>query len=155
MYAIQNLLISSADYFHLNNGQLKYPAPGSPDLAKRVKEVSVKAGFTCVHIDEERGLDHATWVPLMLMYPEADIPVCQLSIQPHLDGTHHFNLGRALAPLQDEGVLILGAGSATHPLWDTPQFNHGVAPWAAQFDSWLQTTLLNGRYFLFFYFLLC
>ncbi|CAO2836528.1 unnamed protein product [Amaranthus hypochondriacus] len=126
--------------------QLKYPAPGSPDLAKRVKEVLLEAGLRCVHIDKERGLDHATWVPLMLMYPEADIPVCQLSIQPHLDGTHHFNLGRALAPLKDEGVLILGTGSATHPLWDTPQFKHGVAPWAAHFDSWLQTTLLNGRY---------
>ncbi|KMT13949.1 hypothetical protein BVRB_4g077860 [Beta vulgaris subsp. vulgaris] len=126
--------------------EVKYPAPGSPELAKKVQELLMTSGFKSVNIDKERGLDHATWVPLRLMYPEADIPVCGLSVQPHLDGTYHYNMGRALAPLKDEGVLIIGSGSATQPAWDLPQDYDGVAPWAAEFDSWLQTTLTNGRY---------
>ncbi|KNA05514.1 hypothetical protein SOVF_189620 [Spinacia oleracea] len=126
--------------------QFKYPAPGFPDLAKRVQELLTASGFQSVHTDKKRGLDHGAWVPLMLMYPEADIPVCQLSVQSHLDGKHHFNLGRALAPLKDEGVLIIGSGSATHPSNGTPHCNDGVAPWAADFDLWLETALTSGRY---------
>ncbi|XP_021734709.1 4,5-DOPA dioxygenase extradiol 1-like [Chenopodium quinoa] len=125
--------------------QLKYPAPGAPKLAAKVQELLAKSGFKSVHIDKQRGLDHVTWAPLMLMYPEADIPVCELSVQPSLDATHHFNLGRALAPLKDDGVLIIGSGSATHPAYDTPHYDE-VAPWAAEFNSWLETTLINGKY---------
>nr|QED21494.1 DODA [Telephium imperati]QED21498.1 DODA [Telephium imperati] len=126
--------------------QFKYPAPGAPDLAKRVQELLMASGLKCVHMDKKRGLDHGAWVPLLLMYPEADIPVCQLSILPHLDGTYHFNLGRALAPLKEEGVLIIGSGNATHPASDTPRCSDGVAPWAAQFDDWLKEALTTGRY---------
>nr|QED21485.1 DODAa [Corrigiola litoralis] len=114
--------------------QLKYASPGSPDLAKRVEELLTASGFPSVHMDKKRGLDHGAWVPLMFMYPEADIPVCQLSIQSHLDGKYHYNMGRALAPLKEEGVLIIGSGSATHPSNDTPHCYDGVAPWAAEFD---------------------
>lgn len=125
--------------------QLKYPAPGAPDLASRVKELLTSSGFKCL-VDKKRGLDHGSWVPLMLMYPDANIPVCQLSVQSHLDGTHHYNLGKALAPLKEEGVLIIGSGSAVHPSNATPISHHGVAPWAAQFDHWLEDALTSGRY---------
>ncbi|XP_004512627.1 extradiol ring-cleavage dioxygenase-like [Cicer arietinum] len=125
--------------------QLKYPAPGAPNLAKRVKELLNKSGFNRVAEDEKRGLDHGAWVPLMLMYPEADIPVCQLSVQSNKDGTYHYNLGKALAPLKDEGVLIIGSGSAVHNLRAIS--HHGsVAPWALEFDNWLKDALLEGRY---------
>ncbi|XP_006366401.1 extradiol ring-cleavage dioxygenase-like [Solanum tuberosum] len=125
--------------------QLKYPAPGSPELAKRVKDVLMASGFPIVHEDKKRGLDHGAWVPLMLMYPEADIPVCQLSVQPNRDGTYHYNLGKALASLKDEGVLIIGSGSATHNLRALgPSKN--VSSWALEFDNWLKDALLSGRH---------
>nr|QED20604.1 4,5-dioxygenase-like protein [Fenestraria rhopalophylla subsp. aurantiaca] len=125
--------------------QLKYPAPGAPDLAKKVQELLAASGFECA-VDKKRGLDHGSWVPLLLMYPEANIPVCQLSVQPHLEGTHHYNLGRALAPLKEEGVLVIGSGSAVHPANNTPHCVDGVAPWAAEFDNWLEEALTDGRY---------
>nr|BCD59217.1 DOPA 4,5-dioxygenase [Bougainvillea peruviana] len=125
--------------------QLKYPAPGAPDLASRVQELLIGSGFECV-LDKKRGLDHGSWVPLMFMYPEANIPVCQLSVQSHLDGEHHYKLGKALAPLKEEGVLVIGSGSSVHPSNSTPICNDGVAPWAAEFDNWLDDALTSGRY---------
>ncbi len=99
------------------------------------------------HVDEDkkRGLDHGAWVPLMLMYPEADIPVCQLSVQSDRDGTYHYNLGKALAPLKEEGVLIMGSGSATHNLRNIGGKNSSVPSWASDFDTWLKDSLLEGR----------
>ncbi|OMO90351.1 Extradiol ring-cleavage dioxygenase, class III enzyme, subunit B [Corchorus capsularis] len=126
--------------------QLKYPAPAAPDLAKKVKKLLVEAGFERVDEDRKRGLDHGAWMPLMLMYPEAKIPVCQLSVQSKEDATHHYKMGKALAPLKDQGVLILGSGAATHNLSALQDLGGAVAPWAAQFDSWLQDALLQGRY---------
>ncbi|KAK4490503.1 hypothetical protein RD792_001183 [Penstemon davidsonii] len=126
--------------------QLKYPAPGAPELANKVKKLLGEAGFKRVHEDKKRGLDHGAWVPLMLMYPEADIPVCQLSVQTNMDATYHYNLGRALAPLKEEGVLIVGSGSATHNLRSMQDSNGGIASWALEFDNWLKDSLLSGRY---------
>lgn len=126
--------------------QLKYPAPGAPDLAKRVKELLNTAGFSRVKEDKSRGLDHGAWVPLMLMYPEANIPVCQLSLQPQKDGTHHYNIGRALAPLREEGVLIIGSGNATHNLREMGPDGSPAPGWALEFDNWLKESLLNGRH---------
>ncbi|XP_058090187.1 4,5-DOPA dioxygenase extradiol-like [Magnolia sinica] len=125
--------------------QLKYPAPGAPKLAKRVKELLTRAGVKNVKEDRTRGLDHGAWVPLMLMYPKADIPVCQLSVQTNMDGTYHYNMGKALAPLKDEGVLVIGSGSATHNL-RTLRSGSPVLPWASAFDAWLEESLIKGRH---------
>lgn len=125
--------------------QLKYPAPGAPKLARKVKKMLEAAGFEGVDEDKKRGLDHGAWVPLMLMYPDADIPVCQLSVQTNMDATYHYNMGRALAPLKKEGVLIVGSGSATHNLRTMQRGNNSVASWAAEFDNWLKESLLSGR----------
>ncbi|XP_047053250.1 extradiol ring-cleavage dioxygenase-like [Lolium rigidum] len=128
--------------------QVKYPAPGAPDLARRTKELIEQAGFGPVKEEHGRGLDHGAWLPLMLMYPEADVPVCQLSVQTSRDGTYHYNLGKALAPLRAEGVLILGSGSATHNIskMDAGSRSAPVPQWASDFDTWLTDSLLHGRY---------
>ncbi|XP_051227606.1 extradiol ring-cleavage dioxygenase [Lolium perenne] len=126
--------------------KLKYPAPGAPDVAERTKKLLEDAGFGPVSEDHGRGLDHGTWVPLMLMYPDADIPVCQLSVQSGRDGTYHYNLGKALAPLRDEGVLVIGTGTATHNLSKMGPHDAPVPQWASEFDTWLKDSLLDGRY---------
>ncbi|KAF3527107.1 hypothetical protein F2Q69_00048202 [Brassica cretica] len=85
--------------------KLKYEAPGAIELGKRVKELLMgEGGMKRVDEDKNRGLDHGAWIPLMLMYPEADIPVCQLSVQSSQSGTYHYNMGKALASLKDEDV---------------------------------------------------
>jgi 4,5-DOPA dioxygenase extradiol len=116
--------------------RLTYPAPGAPELARRAAGLLAAAG-EMLELDAGRGLDHGAWVPLLLMYPEADIPVVQLSVQSGRGAAPHLALGRALAPLRDEGVLILGSGGAVHNL---RQFfgNPGATPdWALAFDDWL------------------
>ena len=112
-----------------------------------MKELLQASGFSRIDEDRERGLDHGAWVPLMLMYPEADIPVCQLSVCPDRDATYHYNMGKALNPLKDEGVLVFGSGSAVHNLGTiTRRFpNSSVASWAMEFDTWLKDALLEGR----------
>jgi 4,5-DOPA dioxygenase extradiol len=125
---------------------MRYPAPGSPPVAARVSEQLRAAGFDC-ETDRRRGLDHGAWVPLLLMYPQADIPVLQLSVQPHLGPEHHLRIGRALAPLRQEGVLIVGSGSFTH---DLSEFRgHGPndpAPdWVNNFADWFHAALTENR----------
>lgn len=136
------------DFYGFPNSmyQIKYPAPGAPDIAMKVKSLLTDAGFGPVKEDKKRGLDHGAWVPLMLMYPDADIPVCQLSVQSNKDGTYHYNMGKALRPIREQGVLVLGSGSATHNLRQIKPEGAPVANWALQFDSWLKDSLLNGRY---------
>jgi|SRR5580698_5793053 4,5-DOPA dioxygenase extradiol len=94
---------------------LRYPAPGAPALARETAGLLQAAGLEA-RIDPSRGLDHGAWVPLMLMYPEAKVPVVQLSLQTRLGPAHHLKLGAALAPLRERGVLIIGSGGATHNL---------------------------------------
>src|SRR5689334_8631112 len=95
--------------------QLTWPAPGDPALAGRVRELLGNAGFATAE-DTERGFDHGTFVPLKVTYPEAEIPCVQLSLRRGLDPAEHIAMGRALAPLRDEGVLIVGSGMSYHNL---------------------------------------
>ena len=91
------------------------PAPGEPELAMRVATMLASAGLS-PRIAPERGYDHGAWNPLILAFPDADIPVVQLSIDPHRDAAYHYALGAALAPLREEGILLLGSGHMTHHL---------------------------------------
>ncbi|KAJ4783204.1 hypothetical protein LUZ62_034450 [Rhynchospora pubera] len=147
-----NLVHGTNDTIHDFNGfpeffyQLKYPAPGAPDVAMRVKELLDTSRFGPVKEEKARGLDHAVWVPLMLMYPEANIPVCELSVQTGRSAEYHYNLGKALAPLRDEGVLIIGSGHVTHNLKDRGPTDGPTPKWASDFDTWVKDSLLNGRY---------
>ena len=121
--------------------RLRYPASGDPTLAERVAALIDAAGFAG-RIDARRGLDHGAWAPLMLMYPQADIPVVPLSIQSQAGAAHHYRLGEALAPLRDEGVLVLASGSATHNL---RAIGDGAPPaWAEAFSAWLAARLAAG-----------
>jgi 4,5-DOPA dioxygenase extradiol len=95
--------------------KLQYPAPGAPEMAQSVMLLLHQAGIPA-QMDHTRGLDHGAWVPLSLMYPQANIPVAQLSLQPAKDPAWHIALGKALRPLREQGVLIIGSGSITHNL---------------------------------------
>jgi 4,5-DOPA dioxygenase extradiol len=122
--------------------RLTYPAPGAPDLAQRVVELLTATGIT-TEVSRDRGLDHGAWNPLMMIYPDADIPVTQLSIQPHLDPTSHFAIGQALVPLRQEGVLILASGSATHNLRELGEVPTPV--WVTAFTEWLSRSIAMGE----------
>lgn len=124
--------------------RLTYRAPSAPFLAERVRMLLGEVGIPC-GIDPERGLDHGAWVPLRSFYPEADIPVMQLSVQPRRDANWHFRLGAALKPLRHEGVLILGSGGATHNLYELDRDNGPAPSWAKEFDDWLAAALAEGR----------
>ncbi len=117
---------------------IEYAAPGAPDIATRAAELLRLAGITA-GIDGCRGLDHGAWVPLLQMYPAHDVPVVQVSLQPALGGAHHLALGRALAPLSREGVLIVGSGHATHNLrdWVAHRSTAGPLPYVSAFTEWL------------------
>ncbi len=126
--------------------RIAYAAPGAPALAERTAGLLAAAGVT-VEADGERGLDHGAWTPLMLLYPEADVPVAQLSIQTPLGPRHHHRLGEALRPLRKEGVLILGSGNVTHNL-SAVEFGNPDAPapdWVAAFADWLATAVAEDR----------
>jgi aromatic ring-opening dioxygenase catalytic subunit (LigB family) len=114
--------------------QLKYPAAGAPELAERVRKLLGNAGFES-DVETKRGLDHGVFVPFLLIYPNADVPILQLSLQASLDPALHLALGNALAPLRDQGVLIVGSGMSYHNLADMFSGRGGAA--AAAFDAWL------------------
>jgi 4,5-DOPA dioxygenase extradiol len=126
--------------------RLRYPAPGAPQLAQKVAGL-LKKNDLPADIDPGRGLDHGAWTPLFLMYPEADIPVTQFSIQSYLGPAHHVRLGEALRPLRDEGVLIFASGGATHNLRELSRQrgNPVPQPWTAEFNEWLADALQVRR----------
>jgi 4,5-DOPA dioxygenase extradiol len=117
--------------------QTQYPAPGAPGLATRVRHL-LGAEEIAVTDAPDRGLDHGAYVPLVAMYPGADVPVLQLSM-PGLDPEALFRLGVALAPLRDEGVLVFGSGFLTHNM--AFAFRPGTPAWARDFDAWAEDAL--------------
>jgi 4,5-DOPA dioxygenase extradiol len=126
--------------------RVQYPAPGAPQLAQRVEQL-VKPLTPVAHAPE-RGLDHGAYVPLLAMYPQADIPVLQISM-PSLQPRVLLEVGRRLAPLRDEGVLIMGSGLLTHGLPFIGEWYRRGAPgdgpsWSVEFDAWAAETLARG-----------
>ncbi len=120
--------------------QLTWPAPGCPELAGRVRELLSAAGHASGE-DRQRGLDHGVFIPLKLAFPAADIPVVQLSLRADLDPAAHLAMGRALAPLRDEGVLLIGSGMSYHNM---QRFRYGGGPTdpdSIRFDDWLGETV--------------
>jgi 4,5-DOPA dioxygenase extradiol len=120
--------------------RIRYRAPGAPDLAKRAKQLLDAAGLE-TGLDPRRGLDHGAWVPLLFLFPEADVPVTQLSIQSHLDPTHHYRIGEALRPLTQEGVLVIGSGSLTHNLSEFRMRPAEAAPYVRKFQDWMKQSI--------------
>lgn len=125
--------------------KLSYPAPGAPQLAEETVRLLQQAGIEAV-LDDTRGFDHGAWIPLSLMYPPCDIPVTQLSIQPEQNPAWHMALGRALRPLREQGVLIVGSGSLTHNL--RAIFRHPtsepVPHWVTEFCDWIAAKIKAG-----------
>ena len=117
---------------------LRYDAPGDPALAQRIAGLLHDAGLPSTK-DVERGFDHGTFIPLMLMFPAADIPVVQLSLRHNPEPRAHLAAGAALAPLRDEGVLIVGSGMSFHNM--RAQSDARFVPVAEAFDAWLNTTV--------------
>jgi len=122
--------------------ELHYDAPGAPGVAREVADLLKAAGLS-YSIDPQRGLDHGAWVPLLLMYPQADIPVLQVSIQTHLGPAHHLRLGRALAFLRERNVLVIGSGSFTHDLssFRGQGVNEPAPDWVNGFADWFDDGL--------------
>jgi 4,5-DOPA dioxygenase extradiol len=125
---------------------MTYPAPGNPALASGVASLLEDAGLPAT-TSAERGLDHGAWIPLALMYPEADVPVVQLSMDPRRGPDYHYRLGTQLAPLREEGVLIIGSGGVTHNLGKLDWAGtHAATPdWASSFNEWVADVVTDGR----------
>lgn len=124
--------------------EMTYDAPGAPDLAASVR--GLMPSTEPILERETRGLDHGAWVPLKAMYPDADIPVLQMSM-PDLDPEHLFAIGQRLAPLRDEGVLIVGSGFLTHGLPFIHEYmlgRPGAPQWSIDFDQWAREALDRG-----------
>src|ERR1700693_4850696 len=125
--------------------QVQYPAPGDTNLARRVQKLLAPLEVT---LDKSWGLDHGTWSVLRHVYPDADIPVVQLSIDENRPASFHFEIGRKLAPLREEGILILGSGNLVHNLHAYAWGRHAPEPydWAISFETRVRQLLLAGEY---------
>lgn len=123
--------------------RLAYPAQGQAALASRALAALRAAGWQA-DADDRRGLDHGAWVPLLHLYPQADIPVFQVSLPSRLDAQAAWALGRALAPLADEGVLVLGSGSLTHNLHEFRAAHGSGEPYVAAFCAWVRAAIETG-----------
>ncbi|RAK56310.1 dioxygenase [Phenylobacterium soli] len=123
--------------FPAHTYELSFPAPGAPDLARRIRGLIAAAGLPAAE-DAARGYDHGVFIPLLLATPKADIPVVQLSLRHDLDPEAHLALGRALKPLRDEGVLIVGSGMSWHNMRG---FSPAFTDRSAAFDAWLESAM--------------
>ena len=121
---------------------IQYPAPGAPEVAARAASLLSQAGIATAQ-SPTRGLDHGAWVPLHLMYPDADIPVAQISIVRGASPAEHERIGRALAKLREEGVLIIGSGSLTHNLYEFrgQPIDVPAPEWVSSFGDWMKARL--------------
>jgi 4,5-DOPA dioxygenase extradiol len=128
--------------------ELRYPALGAPELAADIATQLKAAGLEAT-LDGNRGLDHGAWVPLLLMYPQADIPVLQLSIQTERGPKHHLEMGRALQALREQGILVIGSGSFTHNLAEFRLHRPGLSdpspPWVDAFADWVDEAVTGNR----------
>jgi len=125
--------------------RIRYPAPGAPQMAEAAAQLLLQAGIPA-QLDDTHGLDHGAWVPLSVMFPQAEIPVAQLSLQPQQDPAWHLALGRALRPLREQGVLIVGSGAITHNLRAVFKHPQGQpAPeWVNEFRDWIAARIGDG-----------
>jgi 4,5-DOPA dioxygenase extradiol len=125
---------------------IQYPAPGAPDTAERGAQLLEQAGYDVTR-NPDRGLDHGTWVPLSLMYPDADIPVAQISIRHGSSPMDNEQVGKALQSLREEGVLIIGSGSLTHNLYALRggSIDSDVPDWVTAFADWMNTQLQTNQ----------
>ncbi len=123
--------------------KLRYPAPGAPGVAQRAAFFLKEAGIGAA-IDSTRGLDHGAWSPLLYMYPEADVPVVQISVQPALGPRHHVAVGKALKDLSKESVLVIGSGHMTHNLRDWSRGAGEPQPYVKEFQNWVYEKMASG-----------
>jgi len=123
--------------------EMQYAAPGAPELAREIARRLESAGMRTV-VDNARGLDHGVWVPLKLMYPEADIPVTQISVQPYESTQHHYMIGQSLRELRADKVLILASGNATHNLREMMPDGTEPPAWVTAFSGWLRAAVTAG-----------
>ena len=126
--------------------QIRYPATGCPELASEIKEVLTSKDIECEE-DTIRGLDHGAWIPLRLIYPEANVPIVPISLQSHLGPMHAYNLGKALGEFAEKNVLILASGNLTHNLSDygLARRQGGQTPeYVQEFADWLNEKLISG-----------
>ena len=126
--------------FPAHTYQVHYDAPGSPELARRVQQLITAAGLPAA-LDAERGFDHGAFSPMAAIYPQANVPMVQLSLKRGLDPSEHLALGRTLAQLRDEEVLIIGSGLSYHNLRNFGPQAHDVSK---AFDDWLDQTVVQG-----------
>jgi 4,5-DOPA dioxygenase extradiol len=127
---------------------LEYNAPGDPELAARIAARLKETGLMAV-LAPDRGLDHGAWVPLLLAYPEADIPVIQISVQTPRGPRHHLALGAALQALRAPDILVIGSGSFTHDLSRfraRPELDAPEAPDVTEFSNWMDEKILGGDF---------
>ncbi len=123
--------------------KIQYPAPGSPDTAQQVITALQGHGYT-VQADAEEGFDHGAWVPLLHLYPDADIPVIQLSMRIHDGPEECFKIGQSLTALREHGILIIGSGSLTHNLYEFRQGQAAPATYVKAFAFWVREALKRG-----------
>jgi 4,5-DOPA dioxygenase extradiol len=125
---------------------LRYPARGAPDVAQRAAQLIDAAGLGPTALGE-RGLDHGAWTPLRFMYPAHDIPVTQLAVQSRLGAKHHYDIGRSLAPLADEGVMVIGSGGVSHNLREWRSVPPDAPPaWLTEFVAWVRNAIERGNH---------